>query len=150
MKAMEKAGNGKNRLRRNGLKNTKHRAEVLKILERSTQPVTADQVYRKLELAGNTISLSTVYRNLELLVEKNIVLKMNAVEGGKSLFELNKMVHRHYLICLGCHKMLPVDDCPLDDYEKSLQKKTGFSVTGHKLEIYGYCRDCAGRKRNKD
>lgn len=144
---MEKAGTGKNRLRRNGLKNTKHRTEVLRILEHSTQPVTADCVYRELEAEGKAISLSTVYRNLELLVAKNIVLKMNVVEGGKSLFELNKMVHRHYLICLGCHKMFPVDDCPLDDYERTLQEKTGFSVTGHRLEIYGYCRDCVLRKK---
>lgn len=145
---MEKTGAGKNRLRKNGLKSTKHRTEVLRILEQSSQPVTADWVYRKLEAEGKNISLSTVYRNLELLVAKEIVLKMNAVEGGKALFELNQMIHRHYLICLGCHKMFPIDDCPLDEYEKTLQQKTGFSVTGHKLEIYGYCRDCAIRERN--
>ena len=147
---MEKAETGKSRLKKNGLKNTKHRSEVLRILELSSQPVTADYIYKRLETEGKSISLSTVYRNLELLVKKDIALKMNAVESEKSLFELNKRIHRHYLICLGCHRMFPIDDCPLDDYEKALQKKTGFSITGHKLEIYGYCKDCVNRSRSGD
>lgn len=142
---MDPHGNG-NRLRHCGLKNTRHRSDVLDFLEQSAQPVPAERIYLALREKNADISLSTVYRILELLVEKDIVRKMNALEGGKSLFELNRMVHRHYLVCLGCHKMLPIDDCPLDEYEKQLPSKNGFYATGHNLEIYGYCRDC----HNKD
>jgi len=52
------------------------------------------------------------------------------------------MVHRHYLICLGCKKIMPIDHCPLGDYEKSLAKKTNYLISGHRLDIYGYCPEC--------
>lgn len=135
-------------LKQCGLKNTKHRADVLKALELSSQPVSAEQIYLSLQEKNGDISLSTVYRILELLVSKEIVLKMNSLEGDRALFELNRMVHRHYLVCLGCHKMLPIDDCPLDEYEKQLPCKNGFYATGHSLEIYGYCSDCYRKKTN--
>ena len=129
-------------LKDSGLKNTRHRTDVLEVLERTVQPLPAEEIYLELKKKDASISLSTVYRILELLVSKEIVLKMNSVEEDRALVELNRMVHRHYLVCLGCHKMLPIDDCPLDEYERDLAGKTGFYATGHSLEIYGYCRDC--------
>lgn len=129
-------------LKRLGLKNTKHRAHILKIMERLDYPVTAEQVYLTMKEENANISLSTVYRILELLACKNIIIKMNVTQNGKTMFDLSRKVHRHYLICLNCHKMLPIDGCPIAEYEKQLKETTGFDVTGHHLEIYGYCSEC--------
>src|SRR5450756_2381016 len=100
-------------LKKNGLKNTKQRAAILKILQESDRPITAEQVY-KLALTGES---STFY-------------------------EINRMVHRHYLVCLGCKKVLAIDDCPLESYEQILEEETDFIITGHKLDMFGYCADC--------
>lgn len=134
-------------LKNNGLKKTKHRQYVLQVLRECSQPVTAEQIYLKLMEKKDAISLSTVYRILDILISKKIVLKMNPLKEDKALFELNRRVHRHYLICIGCHKMLPIDDCPLGDYEKRLAKRTGFEITGHNLEIYGICRECREKRK---
>lgn len=130
------------RLRRSGLKCTPRRKDVLRILEQNSQPVTAERIFMALKEEGTGISLSTVYRILEALAEKGLVLKISSAESDGALFVLNRRVHRHYMVCLGCHKMLPVDECPLGDLEKKLERETGFAVTGHRLEIYGYCREC--------
>ena len=45
--------------------------------------------------------------------------------------------HRHYAICLGCHSMKYIDICPVHSPDID-----DFTVTGHKLEIYGYCNKC--------
>jgi Fur family transcriptional regulator, ferric uptake regulator len=137
-------------LKRNGLKNTRHRGDVLKILEQNTQPVTAERVFLALKKSCVNISLSTVYRILEVLVAKDIVLKLSTAENESAMFELNRKVHRHYLICLGCHKMLPVEGCPLGGLEARLERETGFTVTGHRLEIYGYCAECRKKQAKRD
>ncbi|WP_411676123.1 Fur family transcriptional regulator [Caproicibacter sp.] len=136
----------KGRLKSCGLKNTRQRREIIGILEQSGRPVSAEGIFFGLREQGETVSLSTVYRVLELLVEKKAVRRLNTVEECGTLFELNDK-HRHYLVCLGCHRMFPLDDCPLKSYEKELTDKTGFDVTGHSLEIYGYCRDCRGKRQ---
>lgn len=142
---MKKFGGEGERLKNSGLKKTRRREDVLRVLEGSDRPLTAEEIFLALKEQGADISLSTVYRVVDVLLEKEIVRKAGSDGNGRAVFELNRSVHRHYLVCLGCHKMIPMDGCPLGDLEKRLERDTGFSVTGHSLEIYGYCRECRGR-----
>lgn len=145
---MDQIGQEAKRLHRCGLKKTRGRESVMKALEAATCPVTAEKIFFALKEHGEEISLSTVYRILSILVKKNLVCKAGNDESGRAMFELNRHIHRHYLVCLGCHKMIPVEHCPLGSLEKKLERETGFSVTGHSLEIYGYCADCQKRMSN--
>jgi Fur family ferric uptake transcriptional regulator len=129
-------------LRQEGLKYTKQRASILKVLTESEQPVSAEEVFLALQRLSVNANLSTVYRILESLASKGIVLKTSIGSDTKALFEMNSSVHKHRMICINCRKMTSVEDCPLDEYEKMLMDRTGFDVTGHKLEIYGYCEKC--------
>lgn len=135
----------KGRLKSCGLKSTRQRRRIIGILEQSDNPISAEGIFIQLREQGETISLSTVYRVLELLVAKKAVRKLSTVEECGALFVMDDK-HRHYLVCLGCHKRFPLDDCPLESYEKYLMAKTGFDVTGHNLEIFGYCRDCQNKR----
>lgn len=137
-------------LARCGLKNTKHRTAILDILEQSDQPLTAEQVFIELKKRGVPANLSTVYRALEALSEKNLTVKLSIAGDGRTFFEYNRMVHKHYLVCLGCKKILAIKGCPLEEYEKVLEKETNYSIAGHKLDIYGYCPDCLKKERLKN
>ncbi|MBQ3472370.1 MAG: transcriptional repressor [Clostridia bacterium] len=119
-----------------GLKCTAQRRQVIDILNKADAPLTAENIYEK----SSDISLSTVYRIAEKLVEKGIVTKNTIRDSDKFYYELADNKHRHYAICLGCGDMKYVDICPVHDL-----KIDDFTVTGHKLEIYGYCDECAGR-----
>jgi Fe2+ or Zn2+ uptake regulation protein len=44
--------------------------------------------------------------------------------------------------------MIPVEGCPLEEYEKLLHNQMGFDITGHKFEIYGYCQKCQRTRNN--
>lgn len=129
-------------MRHKGLKYTKHRASIMKVITESAQPLSAEQVFIELKGNGISVNLSTVYRTLDLFASKRLVAKMSIGSETKALFEVNKEEHKHHLICIQCKKMLSVDGCPFGEYEKLLHDKTGFDVTGHKLEIYGYCEEC--------
>jgi Fur family ferric uptake transcriptional regulator len=129
-------------LKRSGLRNTKCRAVILDILEQIDRPITADSLLHELGSKNITVSLSTVYRELDTLAEKKLVSKLNITGESKALYEYNRMVHRHYLICLGCKKIQALEHCPLQGYEESLEKETDYAISGHKLDIYGYCPAC--------
>ena len=129
-------------LKRSGLKNTKCRAAILDILEQSDQPVAADRLFHQLNEKNIMLSFSTVYRTLEALMDKKLVKKLTIAGEDKALFEYNRRGHRHYLICLGCKKILAIEHCPLKGYEEILKKETDYAISGHKLDVYGYCPDC--------
>ncbi len=136
----------KNDLKINGLKNTKHRASILEILGQKNQPIAAEELFIDLQKKGLSVNLSTVYRTLESLACKSLVNKLNISGDNRARYELNHRAHRHYLVCLECRKILPVEDCPLENYERTIEEKTSFKIEGHKLDIYGYCPECQKKK----
>ncbi len=129
-------------LRREGLKNTKHRNSILNIIEKNAQPVTAEQIYFALVSQAISINLSSVYRVLNTLVEKHLIIKSSMAGENKAVFELNRFEHKHYVVCTQCKKIVAVPGCPLEEYENKLRDEIGFDVQGHQLELYGVCRDC--------
>lgn len=133
-----------------GIRGTKQRVAVLEELFSSAVPLTADDIYINIRDSGDeSLSLSTVYRILDMFGQKGIVAKTGLIEGGKALYEIISGVHRHNLICIKCHRLIPLEDCPLGDFEKSIEKTTGFRISDHKLEIYGICPRCGDTNHNK-
>ncbi|HEY8390139.1 MAG TPA: Fur family transcriptional regulator [Clostridia bacterium] len=132
----------KNELINYGLKPTKHRMEIMNLLSDLHEPVSAEEIYNNLIKKDVSINLSTVYRTLETLEDKNIIRTVILNGTDKTLFELNGHEHKHYFVCITCKKMLPIMHCPLEAYEQRLTNEKGFEVTGHRLEIFGYCNKC--------
>lgn len=122
-----------------GIKQTKQRLEILSLLKEAQAPLTAEQIYHA--VPDQTLSLSTVYRTLEMFSEKGITKKSNLLDSDKYYYELISCHHRDYAVCLACREMRYVDVCPVHDI-----KVGDFTITGHKLELYGYCEKC--RKTN--
>jgi Fur family transcriptional regulator, ferric uptake regulator len=131
-----------------GLKRSKPRIAVFDALEKETVPVTASALFEKIRSDDASVWLSSVYRALESFVEKGAVIKYIPTDSTMAMYELNRHTHKHYAVCVGCHAMLPVDDCPLHEMADALSPKC-FHVTGHNLEIYGYCDKCFKKKDTK-
>mgnify|MGYP002410183275 CR=1 FL=1 len=132
-------------LKRAGLKNTKRRTAIRELLERQSQPITAERIFSGLGERGVAASLSTVYRELDSLVSNDLAVKVKINDSNKALYEYNRMVHKHYLICLGCKKMIAIDVCPLKSFEERVAEQTRFTITDHKLNLYGYCPECRAK-----
>jgi len=136
-----------NRIIGAGLKNTKYRVILIEHLSKTEKLLSAKEIYKQLSKKHIAINLSTVYRTLDVLVDNNIFNRVT-IEGEKqSRYEYNRDIHHHFLICRGCNKIIPIYDCPLEVYEERLQAESGFQITGHRVEFYGFCDDC---KKNLD
>lgn len=125
-----------------GIRATQQRISVLEALTASEVPLTAEQLFVSLHDNGGDLSLSTVYRILDNFCEHGLVSRSGLMDGGKAMFEMVAGVHRHNLICIKCHRIFPLADCPLKEYEASIAASTGFRISGHKLEVYGVCPKC--------
>lgn len=146
-----------------GIKWTKQRKDVYKVLSEATEPLSAVQIYQHIERqqpdAGYAIS--TIYRILATFEEQNLVSKTNWMGEDTLVYELNRG-HKHYAVCLNCHKRIALQICPFelmggrkphapahtgDDHHHedgmtAAQLSEEFQVIDHKLEIYGYCKEC--------
>ena len=134
--------NLENELKQSGLKKTRIRMAVLRLLEENQDPVSAEQIFDGLKSQSVSVNLSTVYRTLESLLGKKMILKRSFSGDSKAVFEYNRTGHKHYLICLGCKKFMPLAHCPLGHYEEALARETNYTIEGHTLDIYGYCPEC--------
>lgn len=132
----------KKQMEEKGIKSTRQRIAVGQTLSGSEVPLTAEDIYLHVQETCPGMSLSTVYRVLDTLCEKDMVTKSGLMEGGRAMYEITPPVHRHNLICIRCHRIIPLQDCPLREYENTIEKTTGYTISGHKLEVYGICPRC--------
>lgn len=132
-----------------GIKWTKQRKSVYRVLKDASEPLNAAQIYRLVgeeaggeEYAGRgDYALSTIYRILTAFEEKALVEKNMCLEDGTVVYSLARNGHTHYAVCLGCHRRIPLQSCPFTHIHMEKEPE-GFTVTGHRLELYGYCVEC--------
>ncbi|WP_052446804.1 Fur family transcriptional regulator [Candidatus Soleaferrea massiliensis] len=125
------------------LKATKQRRFILSVLEFTHKPLTAEEIL-KASPPDVKVNLSTIYRTLGVLTEKGILIK--TINGdGKACYQFNHHPHCHLLRCSVCDGSVRIDSCPIEQLCSQLEEQTGYTVTGHSLEITGVCPDCARR-----
>ena len=129
-------------LSKHGVRNTRQRNAILQVLLDSAVPISAERIHTQTKEVDASINLSTVYRFLEMLVDKGLATKSFNLEYGRATFELSNLHHRHHLTCTHCGAIEVIAQCPLEDLCISLEADTGFKVTGHRIELFGLCKDC--------
>ena len=92
---MKKQTIDENFLRKNGLKPTRQRLLLSKILFSSgDKHFTAEEVRRIAKKMGSKISLATIYNNFQHMVEAGL-LKKRQVDNSKAYFDNNVTNHYH-------------------------------------------------------
>lgn len=133
------------KLKEKGLKITPQRLAVIEALAatRDLHP-GAGAVYREAKKRHGNLSLSTTYAALKELSAHGII-KTLQFDTAENRYEVNNDEHVN-LICNDCGKIFDYEvSTPADPGE--VEKRTGFSVAGTRLEYYGYCKECRKRKR---
>lgn len=125
-----------------GLKATLPRIKILQMLERSpARHLSAEDVYKSLLEGGEDVGLATVYRVLTQFESAGLVSRHH-FEGGHSMFELNEGKHHDHILCVRCGKVEEFMDEMIEERQRAIAKKAGFSMTDHSLYIYGICAAC--------
>jgi len=119
------------------MKYTKQRQAILNIFESTTELMSAEMIYSKLN--DKSINLSTVYRTLDVFLKNDIITK-TMIEHTAYYYKKEKN-HNHYMICLKCHRKFPIE-CVLNHAYDELVNDANFKLIYHDLTLYGYCKHC--------
>ncbi len=127
-------------MKKNDIKYTSQRVEILKFLRDFDGHPTVDDVYEGVKQKLTRISKATVYKNLKFLAENGLIKEVNV--KGVSRFEANLTPH-HHVICIGCGKIFDYESKDLTDYSLKVANKIAeFKVESTDTNFYGLCKDC--------
>jgi Fur family ferric uptake transcriptional regulator len=125
-----------------GLKSTLPRRRILEVLETHTSShMNAEEVYQILRESGEDVGLATVYRVLTQFENAGLITKHN-FESGHSVYELNQGDHHDHILCVKCGKVEEFLDEVIEERQRNIAERAGFTMTDHCLYIYGICADC--------
>ncbi len=125
-----------------GLKATHQRDVVVEAFLSSTQHVSADELYRGISSEHPGIGYATVYRTLKLLKDAGLAAERHFGEGFARYEPLEPGRHHDHLICIGCGTIVEFENPDIEDLQTRVAERHGFSITHHRLELYGHCANC--------
>lgn len=127
-------------LKNNGVRMTPQRHAILSYLMNAMSHPTADEIYKSLSPSFPSMSVATIYNNLRLFVEAGLVRELTYGDAS-SRFDADLSDHYH-AICKCCGRIVDFEYPPLLEVERAASQTTGFTVEGHRMEIYGTCEKC--------
>ena len=130
-------------LSRAGLKTTRQRRHIVQAFFDAGRHLTAEQLYQQLQDQDPGIGLVTVYRTLKLLREAGMATGRKFGDAY-TRFDPTPVDRPHdHLICIRCGRIQEFEDPSLYTLRARAARRQGFTVTEHRLDVYGLCRDCA-------
>ncbi|MGY3749439.1 Fur family transcriptional regulator [Vagococcus acidifermentans] len=132
-------------LKKEGLKLTTKRKDILAYLFEENRYVSAKEVYDSLSATYTGMSYDTVYRNLHDFEQLSLI-EVTELDGEKK-FRFHCSYgdhhgHHHHFICTECGATREISLCPMDFFKEQLP---GCVIEDHRFEILGKCEICAKR-----
>lgn len=127
-------------LKKAGLKATLPRLKILSMLEESAgRHLSAEDVYRELQAAGEEVGLATIYRVLTQFESAGLVIRHH-FETGHAVFELDSGDHHDHIVCADCGSVVEFIDETIERRQTRIADEHGFEISDHSLVLYGHCR----------
>jgi len=123
-----------------GTRRTAQKRAIRGALEEAGEFVSAQQLHQRLDEAGVRVGLATVYRQLAGLAAAGLADTIS-VASGQLYRACESAEHHHHLVCETCGKAVEID--PPETWIRTAARKHGYTVTGHILEVFGRCPECA-------
>lgn len=123
-------------LRKEGIRITKPRKVILKILTEMNDHPDAMEIFRRAVKVDESISLATVYRTMKLLEGLGAVHR-HSFEGGPARFENADGEHHDHLIDLDTGKVVEFHSETIERLQQQIADELGYDIEHHRLELYG-------------
>ena len=131
-------------LRRRGLRLTRQRELVFRLIHNSRTHLNAHEIYELASKEDPKINQVTVYRTLKVLKEQGLVDELDLMhyEGEQHYYETRLKREHAHLVCLSCGAVAEYFGDPLREMRAQIETQFGFKVAVLRTEVGGYCADC--------
>lgn len=135
--ALKSAQKLEDALRADGVRITRQRAAILKVLAEAEDHPDATELHRRAREIDESVSLATVYRTLTALEEQGIVHR-HSFEGTPSRFETAEAAHHDHIIDVDTGEVIEFRSDKIEKLQAEIARELGYDVVRHRLELY--CR----------
>ena len=87
------------------------------------------------------IGRATVFRALDVLLELGVVERID-LPSGEHAYVACEPAHHHHVVCSGCGRTKEFEDAELLSVVDGIERRTGYRIDVHRLELFGRCPDC--------
>ncbi len=127
-------------LRQHGVQVTAQRLAIMRALS-SRRHATADELADEVRGVIGSISRQAVYDTLSLLVDKNLIRRIQPA-GSAARYEDRVGDNHHHLICRGCGAMFDID-CSVGSAPcLTADNDHGFEIDEAEVIYWGQCPNC--------
>jgi Fur family ferric uptake transcriptional regulator len=137
----QRAGRLERALRDEGVRITRQRSALLKVLADAGDHPDATELHRRAQAIDQSVSLATVYRTLSVL-ERQGVIQRHVFEGASARFEPAAPTHHDHLIDIETGAVIEFQSEKIERLQAEIAAELGYDLVRHRLELY--CR----RRRN--
>ena len=126
--------------RRHGLKVTRQRELIYRVMRRANNHPTAEQVYDQVHKIQPSLTLDTVHRTLSSFARAGLV---RIVEGFAHARRYDPVTTpHHHLHCLLCDLIVDFEEASFDRLETRARLPRGFEVLYSRVVMAGVCPEC--------
>ena len=128
-----------------GLKATRQRDLIVDTFFSTDGHLSVDELLEKAKQRDATLGAATVYRTMKILTDAGLASARH-FEGGQTRYEAALDRHHHdHLICTSCGTIVEFENERIEELQDRVAGEHGFTVTHHKMELYGLCKECRDR-----
>ena len=119
-----------------GLRMTDQRRVIAVVLDDASDHPDVEALYGRASAIDPKISLATVYRTVKLFEEAGI-LEKHDFGDGRARYEDSERDHHDHLIDMTTGEVIEFVDPEIEALQEKIAAKLGYSLKGHRLELYG-------------
>ncbi len=133
----DKTGRMTQTLRDGGVRVTRQREAVLRVLAEAADHPDATELHRRARAVDDSVSLATVYRTLSVL-EREGVVQRHSFESGGARFEVADQAHHDHILDVDSGEIIEFRNERIEELQRQIAAEMGYEIVHHRLELY--CR----------
>ena len=126
-------------LRAEGVRITRQRGALLRVLAEADDHPDAHELYRRVLARDRSVSLSTVYRTLGTLEKRGVIHRLE-FDDGRARFEHADRPHHDHLIDLETGQVIEFRSEKIERLQAEIAAELGYEIVHHRLQLYGVKR----------
>jgi Fur family ferric uptake transcriptional regulator len=124
-----------------GYRRTGARRSIADLIAARKGPFTAADLVADARARRLAIGRATVFRTLDVLADLHAVERLD-LPTGEHAYVACEPAHHHHVVCSSCGASRDVEDAGWRSVVRDIEKKTGYRIDDHRLELFGLCADC--------
>jgi Fur family ferric uptake transcriptional regulator len=90
------------------------------------------------------IGRATIFRTLDVLADLRAVERID-LPTGEHAYVACEPIHHHHVVCSSCGASRDVEDAGWRAVLADIERRTGYRIDDHRLELFGRCPECRRR-----